>query len=181
MHIRMVEVKTPEYPDLDDEFAQGLGDFDDLAALRARVREDLEKEAAREAERGVRMQLVQQIIEANPFDVPQSMVQSYLERVMPEREGGDAAQLQAMRQQMWPAAAQALKRMLVLERVAELEALRATPAELDARIDELTARLGRPRGEILAQLRKSGRLDELEQEITEDKVFDYLKSLSEVQ
>jgi trigger factor len=181
MHIRMVEVKTPEYPELDDEFAQGLGDFDDLAALRARVREDLEKEAAREAERGVRMQLVQQIIEANPFDVPQSMVQSYLERVMPEREGGDAAQLQAMRQQMWPAAAQALKRMLVLERVAELEALRATPAELDARIDELTARLGRPRGEILAQLRKSGRLDELEQEITEDKVFDYLKSLSEVQ
>jgi hypothetical protein len=34
---------------------------------------------------------------------------------------------------------------------------------------------------VIAQLRKSGRLEELEQEITEDKVFEYLKSLSEVQ
>jgi trigger factor len=181
MHIRMVELKAPEYPELDDEFAAGLGDFDSIDTLRSRIREDLEKEAGREADRGVRMQLVQQIIEANPFDVPQSMVQTYLERVMPDREGGDAQQFQEMRAQMWPAAEQALKRMLVLERVAEMEALRATPAELDQRIDELADRLGRPRGEVIGQLRKSGRLDELEQEITEDKVFEYLMSLSEIQ
>jgi trigger factor len=181
MHIRMIEVQAPQLPELDDEFARGLGDFNDLDTLRARVREDLEREAAREAERGLRMQLVQNIIEANPFDVPQSMVQNYLERVMPEREGGDAGQLQEMRTQMWPAAEQALKRMLVLERIAELEALRATPAELDQRIDELAERLGRPRGEVIGQLRKNGRLDELEQEITEEKVFEYLKALSEIQ
>jgi trigger factor len=82
---------------------------------------------------------------------------------------------------MWPAAEQALKRMLVLERVAEMESLRATPAELDAKIDEISERLGRGRGEVIGQLRKSGRLDELEQEITEDKVFAYLRSLSEIQ
>jgi trigger factor len=86
-----------------------------------------------------------------------------------------------MRTQMWPAAEQALKRMLVLERIAEMESLRATPAEMDAKIDELAERLGRPRGEVIGQLRKSGRLDELEQEITEDKVFAYLMSLSDIQ
>jgi trigger factor len=181
MHIRMVELKAPEYPELDDGFAAGLGDFDSIDSLRSRIREDLEKEAGREADRGVRMQLVQQIIEANPFDVPQSMVQTYLERVMPDREGGDAQQFQEMRAQMWPAAEHALKRMLVLERVAEMEALRATPAELDQRIDDVAERLGRPRGEVIGQLRKTGRLDELEQEITEEKVFDYLMSLSEIQ
>src|SRR5690606_7823846 len=58
MHIRMVEVKAPEYPELDDEFAKGLGEFEDLATLRDRIREDLEREAGRESERGVRMQLV---------------------------------------------------------------------------------------------------------------------------
>jgi trigger factor len=181
MHISMTELKSPELPELDDAFAASLGDFDSVETLRARVRTDLEAEAAREAERGVRMQLVQQILEANPFDVPQSMVQTYLERVMPEREGADSGQLQEMRQQMWPAAEQALKRMLVLERIAEMEALRATPAELDRRIDELAERLDRPRGEVIGQLRKSGRLDELEQEITEEKVFEYLKSLSQIQ
>lgn len=181
MRIRMLDVKAPEYPELDDEFAKKLGDFEDLATLRGRIREDMEKESSREAERGVRMQLVQSVIQANPFDVPQSMVQQYLERVMPEREGGDNEQLQEMRTQMWPAAEQALKRMLVMERIAEMESLRATPAELDAKIDEIVERSGRGRGEVIGQLRKSGRLDELEQEVTEDKVFAYLKSLSEVQ
>ena len=181
MRVKMLEVKAPEYPELDDEFAKGLGEFEDLAGLRSRIREDMEKEASREAERGVRMQLVQQVIDANPFEVPQSMVRQYLERVMPEREGGDNEQLQEMRTQMSPAAEQALKRMLVLERIAEMESLRATPAELDAKIDELAERMGRGRGEVIGQLRKSGRLDELEQEITEDKVFAYLKSLSDIQ
>jgi trigger factor len=181
MHINMLDVKAPEYPELDDEFARGLGEFEDLGALRARIREDLEGESARDAERGVRMQLIQHVIEANPFDVPDSMVRGYLERAMPAPEGADAERLEEARQQLWPAAQQALRRTMVVDRIAEMEALRATPAELDARIDAMAERFGRPRAEVMAQLRKSGRLDELEHEITEDKVFEYLKSLSQIQ
>lgn len=179
MHISMIEVKAPEYPELDDEFAKGLGDFDDIAALRTRVAEDLEKEATREAERGVRMQLIQQVIEANPFEVPDSMVRGYLERAMPAREGEDPERAEQTRQQLWPAAEQALKRSMVVERIADMEALYATPAELDARIDEVAERMGRPRGEVIGQLKKAGRLAELEHEIMEEKVFQYLKSLSD--
>jgi trigger factor len=181
MRIHVVEVKAPQLPELDDEFAKGLGDFDELATLRSRIRDDLEKEAGREAERGVRMQLMQQVIDHNPFEVPASMVRNYLERVMPVREGADTERVEEARQQMWPAAEHALKRMLIVERLAEMEALHATPAELEARIEQMAERLGRPRGEVMGQLRKSGRLDELEQEITEEKVFGYLKSLSDVQ
>jgi trigger factor len=82
--------------------------------------------------------------------------------------------------EMWAPAEQAIRRSLVVERVAELESLHATPAELDARIDEIAERMQRPRGEVIGQLRKAGRLEELEQEITEEKVFEYLKSLSEI-
>ena len=181
MHIRMVEVKTPELPELDDEFAKSIGDFADLGTLRERIREDLQREAEREAERGVRMQLMQRILEANAFEVPQSMVQNYVERVMPSREGADEQRVLDARMQMWPAAEQAIKRSLVVERIAEMEALHATPSEIDARVDDIAERLGRARGEVLGQLRKSGRLDELEQEITEEKVFQYLKSLSDIQ
>jgi trigger factor len=181
MHINMLEVKTPELAELDDEFAKSIGDFDSLDALRERIRDDLEGESAREAERGVRMQLIQNVIDANPFDVPDSMVRGYLERAMPAQEGADQERLEEARQQLWPAAEQALRRTMVVDRIAEMEALRATPAELDARLDALAERLGRPRGEVIGQLRKSGRLDELEHEITEEKVFEYLKSLSEIQ
>ena len=181
MHINVVEVKTPEYAPLDDEFAKGLGDFDSLAVLRERITEDLGRETEKEAERGVRMQLVQQIIDANPFEVPPTMVRGYLDQMMPSREGADPEKMEELRTQMWPMAEVALKRSMVVDRIAEMEALRPTAAEMDTRIDQMAERMGRPRGEVIAQMRKQGQLDQLEQEITEEKVFDYLKSLSEIQ
>jgi trigger factor len=181
MHIRVLEVKAPEYPTLDDEFAKGLGEFESLTDLRSRIAEDLGRETERDAERGVRMQLMQQVIEANPFEVPQGMVRNYLAQIMPAREGTDEERMEEMRMQMWPAAEAALKRSIVMDRVAELEGLRATAGELEARIDEMAQRMGRPRGEVVGQLRKANRLDELEQEVTEQKVFDYLKSISDIQ
>ena len=69
---------------------------------------------------------------------------------------------------------------MVIERVAELEGLHATSAEVDARVEEIATRQGRPVGEVWAQLQKTGQLTRLEEEITEDKVFEYLKSQSTI-
>src|SRR5688572_23076105 len=132
MRIAVLEVKTPQVPALDDDFARSVGEFADLATLRARVTEDLHAEAARETQRGVRMQLIQQIVDANPFEVPQSMVRKYTEQLMPEREGANPEAIENARREIWPAAEFALKRMLVIERVAELEGLQATPDEINA-------------------------------------------------
>jgi trigger factor len=100
---------------------------------------------------------------------------------MPVREGADPERLEEIRTQMWPMAETALKRSMVVDRIAEMEALRPTSAEMDTRIDQMAERMGRPRGEVIAQMRKAGQLDQLEQEVTEEKVFDYLKSLSDIQ
>jgi trigger factor len=181
MRVNLIEAKRPEYPELNDEFATRLGSFDSVATLRARVREDLEKEATAEAERAVRQELLSQIIEANPFDVPDSMTSQYLDQLIKPRKGEDAARLQEMKQGAYPAAQQALRRLLVVDRVADLESLRATPNELDGRIEELAERIGKPAHELRNQFQKSGRLGEMEEQITEEKVFDYLKSLSTIE
>jgi len=178
--IKLLEVRRPELPELDDEFARSVGDFEDLATLRQKVREDLEKEADAEAERGVRQRLLDAIIEANPFDVPSSLVNQYLQRLISPRPGADPARVAEAMEVARPAAEQALRRIMVIERVAELEGLHATSAEVDARVEEIAQRQGRPVGEVWAQLQKTGQLTRLEEEITEDKVFEYLKSQSTI-
>ncbi|HEX7120428.1 MAG TPA: trigger factor [Longimicrobiales bacterium] len=180
-HIKLIEVRRPELPELDDEFARSVGDFEDLDALRARIREDLEKEAEAEAERGVRQKLLDAIVEANPFDVPDSLVNQYLQRMLSPREGADPERVAQAREMARPAAEQALRRIMVIERIAEMEGLHATSAELDARIEEIAEKQSRPAGEVWAQLQKSGQLSRLEEEITENKVFDYLKSQSTIE
>jgi trigger factor len=181
-HIRiaLVEAKRPERPPLDDDFARGLGEFEGVDDLRAKVRQDLQREAEQEAERHLRSELIGSIIDANPFDVPRSMTTDYMNRIMPPREGVDDAKLEEARESVRPAAERALQRMLVIDRVAELESLHATANEVESRVAAIADRLGRPAAELRAQLQKGGRLHEIEEEITENRVFDYLKSLSTI-
>ena len=181
IRINLIEAKRPEYPELNEEFVRGLGDFDSAETLRARIREDLEKEAITEAERAVRQDLISQIVEANPFDVPDTMVNQYLDQIIRPRKGEDPARMEEFKQAAYPGAQQALRRMLVLDRVAELEGLRATPNEVETRVEEIAARIGKSGHELRTQFQKSGRLGELEEQITEEKVFDYLKSLSTIE
>lgn len=181
VHVSVVEAKRPEYPPVDDEFAKSLGSFESLADLRAKVREDLEKEAAAEAERGVRQNLVAQILDANPFDVPDAMVHQYLDQLIRPRKGDNPDDIERMKEATRPAAVQALRRLLLIDRVADLESLRATPDEVDAKLEELAARFNKPAHEVRSSFQRSGRLGEIEESITEEKVFAYLKSLSEIQ
>jgi len=179
VRITVNEVKRKSAPPLDDAFAREVGDFDSLAALRAVVRADMERQAEREAEAAVRQQLIDQIISANSFDVPKSwvhqFVQNYAEAYQvpaPEREKF-AGEFRSMAERQ-------IRRDLVIETIAEKEGLAASEKDLDDRIaDQATKRQMNP-GQIYAQLEKSGRLKEMERSITEDNVFKWLLERNDV-
>ncbi|HEV2147944.1 MAG TPA: trigger factor [Longimicrobiaceae bacterium] len=187
LHIKLVSVQHKEVPELDDEFARSLGDFEDLTALRARVMEDLREEATRRAEAEVRGQLVGQVLEANPFEVPDSMVERYLD-YMTGQSAEDRSkltdeqqeQISQWRQSLRPQAEEGMKRVMVVERIAADQGLTATQDEIDARVEELAEKHGQTPAQVWLQLEKTGQLQALESEITEEKVFDYLKSQNTV-
>jgi len=189
LRIELQEAKRKELPELTDEFAQSLGDFADLAALRERIVADLKEEATRRSEAEVRGQLMEQLLEANPFEVPDSMVERYLDYMTghshaegekhthtPEEE----ERISQFREAVRPQALTSLKHMLAVDRLAEREGLQATQDEVDERVEQLAAQHGRSASEIWIELEKSGQLEQLEREITEDKVFDFLKSQNTV-
>jgi trigger factor len=187
MHIRLDEVKRKEVPALDDELARSIGDFDDLAALRARILEDLKADAERRAEAEVRGQLLDQIVEANAFEVPDSMIERYTDfmlRVPQEKQremsAEEAEQMAKVRESVRPQSEWSIKRMLVVDQIAEREGLSATQDEIDERIEELAEQHDQSPSEIYIQLEKSGQLETLEREIMEDKVFDFLKGQNTV-
>jgi trigger factor len=180
VRVTLHEVKRQELPGLDDAFAREVGDFENLDALRAAIRQDLERDAAREADAGVRQALLAQIVEANAVTAPDSLVHrlmhGYAEmyRIPPD-------QLPQFEQQFHAVAEAQVRRDLVLDAVVEQHALRATESELDQRIARMAETRGVPAGEVYGQLQKANRLGELERAITEEKVFDFLLSQSTVE
>ena len=181
-HLRLTlrERKVLDLPEVDDTFAKSLGEFDDLESLKARIREDLQREASEQSEGAVRVRLLDQVVEANDFDVPQSMVERYIDSVLGDTKGADPERLAAAKQQIRPEGERAVRRVLVIERLADTQGLRATEAELDERIEQLAARSGASTAEVYARLQKAGRLEVMEREITEEKVFAFLKEQSEI-
>ncbi|MSR06374.1 MAG: trigger factor [Gemmatimonadetes bacterium] len=173
------EVKRRELPELGDAFAREIGDFESFDDLRKAVRQDMELDAAREADADVRRQVIEQIVAANTVPAPRSLVERVLAAFarayeIPETE------LQKFANEFAPIAEAQVRRDLVLDHVAESNGLRATEQEVDERVAELAARRKIEPGQLYASLQKANRLRELERTITEEKVFAHLLSQSTV-
>jgi trigger factor len=180
VRVTLQEVKRKSLPALDDTFAREVGDFDSLDALRQAVRTDLTQHAEREAESQVRQQLVDEIISANPFDVPDAWVQelsaAYVQQFqVPETER------ERFSQEFRPMAERQVRRDLVIEAIAEKEGLAASEADIDERVAQVAEKRGADPGQVYASLQKSGRLKEIERSVTEEKVFNWLRERNTVE
>ena len=178
--VRLQDVKRKSPPDLDDAFAREVGDFDSLETLRRMVRIDLEEHGKRDADAEVRQKLIDEIIGANPFDVPPSWVRQFADNYaeayqIPEEDRDKfATEFRSMAERQ-------IRRDLVVETLAEREGLAATEKDIDDRISEQAEKRGVNPGQLYAQLEKNGRLKEIERSLTEDKVFNWLLEKNEVQ
>lgn len=180
VRITLNDVKRKEAPSLDDAFAREVGDFESLDALRTAIRTDLTEHVTREADADVRQKIIDEIIGANPFEIPQSwvqqMVQNYAEAYqVPEAERERfATEFRNMGERQ-------IRRDLVIETISEREQLAATEKDIDDRLSEQAEKRGVNPGQLYAQMGKSGRLKEIERSLTEDKVFKWLMERNEIQ
>lgn len=79
--VSVTEIKRKELPELDDEFAQQMGDYDTIADLRAKMTEYHEKHEAERIENEFKERLIQALIKKNPLDVPESMIKRQLDHM----------------------------------------------------------------------------------------------------
>jgi len=180
VEVTLLGRKQLELPELGDDLARQVGAFDTLDELKARVRDDLEKDANEQAEAVVRGRLLDLLVDANPFEVPVSMVDRYADGAIGEQPEMDPERLDELRDSIRPEAEKAVKRLLLIDRIVETQGLGATEEEIDARVEEIAEASDSTPAKIYASLQKAGRLESLEREMTERKVFDFLKEQSEI-
>ena len=182
--IDLLARRVPEFPEPDDAFARSVGDFEDMDALRARIGDDLDREARSRAETEVNNRLMQLIVEANPFEVPASMVASCTEALIREVQGLEGEELRAaaesLREEMKPTSEFTVRRELLAARIADEHDLHASDDEVAARVELLARNMGEPPARVRARLRKSGGLGSIERGLTEARLFAFLRERSEI-
>jgi trigger factor len=173
-------------PELDDEFAKDVGDFENLAALRTRVRADLEHEARHESDREMRADLLKQLSSRVSFDAPATLVDREIDRRVEEfvrrliEQQIDPMRTninwEEFREKQREAAAEAVKSALVLDEVARRENISASDAEVDAEVERYAERSSRTAAAVRARLEKEGGLARLYAGLRREKTVDFLLS-----
>ncbi|MBI4553122.1 MAG: trigger factor [Candidatus Latescibacteria bacterium] len=171
------DVLEKRLPALDDAFAEDLGSSS-LEALTASIRRDLEQEPDRE----VRGQLIEHLVENNSFEVPQSMLRTYLDQLVAnaKRSTREPVDEEELRHQYHQTAINQIKRYLIFEEIAEREGITVTEAELDERIALIAQRGNLTVEQVKRAFRENGRIERIESEIKEDKVLDFLVHVAEI-
>ena len=177
-------------PELDDEFAKDLGEFDTLDALRARVRSDLEHEARHNAERDLRADLMKQLAARIPFEVPASLVEREIDRrieefarrlmdqdIDPRQAGID---WEAFRESQREVARDAVASALVLDEIARRENLTATDAEVEQEIARYAERSGRTPAAVRAALEKEGGISRVSAGLRREKSVDFVMARAKI-
>ena len=149
--VRINEIKTKELPDLDDDFAQDISEFDTLAEYKESVKKQLTESKEAEAKRTQEDEAVQKIIDDSQMEIPDAMVRTQVGSMVEDFANRLAQQglgfeqylqftgnsMEQLQEQMRPEAMKRIQASLVLEAVAAKEDIQISDEDVEAEIDKM--------------------------------------------
>ncbi len=186
--IKVRKVREKRFPELDDELVAAHTDRKTVEELRERVRKELEEQADRAGVDRLESVLLEKVVEANPFEPPRSLVEALLDEFV-ERQSLEAARreedpksldVEKLRSENREGASRQVRRMLLLDAVAEREKIEVPPQEIQDRVNQL-ARLQRtPPAKLVSDLGGDRFLRNLRREMRDKKVLAFLVENAEI-
>ena len=151
--VKIHAITRVELPELDDDFAKDVSEFDTFAEYKADMKAKIEKRHETAAENAVEDKLVEALIEKLEADIPEAMYEAETENYVRDYDTRLRAQgldlktyfkytgmnLDSLREQMRPQAERQVKARLALEKIAALENLEATEEDINGEYEKIAS------------------------------------------
>jgi trigger factor len=183
--LKIGAIKQKNLPELNDDFAKELGEFNTLEDVRKQIRENMSTERQHEAEHQAKDKLVSELIKRNDFELPEALVERQID-VRLERglralaaQGMKAEDIKKMdinrlRAGQREQAVQEVKASLLLNQIAEEEKIEVTDQEIDHEVEALAKQSKQSAEAIRTRLTREGVLDRIRSRIRNEKTLDFL-------
>ena len=149
-------VRRKELPELNDEFAKDLGDFQTLEELKETIRKNIQREREHQAQEDAKRQLLDKLVDAHDFPVPEAYIDRQIQVNVENQLRGLAAQgmdvkdlkldWSKVKDAQKEKATRDVKASLLLDKIAEREAIGATQEEVDREVQRIARTAARGRG-----------------------------------
>jgi trigger factor len=182
--MKLKMIRTKELPEVNDEFAQDLGDYPTLNDLREAIRKSIFSEREYHAQQKAKDELVDKLVEAHDFPVPDAYVERQIEaqleqqfRSLAER-GVDPSKLQLdwakIKDSQRPKATHDVKGSLLVDKIADRESIHATQDEVDHEVQRIAKQQREPVAATRKKLEKDGILGRIAHQIRTNKTLNFL-------
>ncbi len=181
---KLTTIRKKEFPELNDDFAQDLGDYQTLDDLREAVRKAIFQEREYGAQQKAKDELINKLIETHEFPVPEAYIERQIEsqlenqfRELAER-GIDPTKLKIdwskLKDAQRPKALHDVKASLLVDKIAEREAIAPTNDEVDAEVQRIAKQQREPVAAVRKKLQKDGMLSRIAYSIRSNKTLNFL-------
>jgi len=178
-------IKSKSLPELNDEFARQVGEWENLGALRQRVRDGIKIEKERAAERQAKDRIIESLVQRHAFPLPEALVERQIGLRLARglralaAQGMRAEDLQKMdmtrlRAAQREPAARDVRVALILDRIADLENLELSDAEVNRELEAMARQARQTVEELRTRLTREGTLARLRQRLRNEKTLDFL-------
>ena len=188
--ITVDSLKTQKLPEVDDEFAKDVGGNLSVADLKKRIHDELAERETEKVDHEFRNAMLAQLIERNPFDVPRSLIDRTVERMIEgalerfQHQGLDPRRMNLdfdrLRDSLRPSAEIEVRGALLLEAIGLKEKIEAKPEDLEDRIKKLATRLKAPEEKVRAQVMGHDGGEALGLQVREEKTIAFLESKAKI-
>jgi len=181
-HVKVTEVQEKMLPELDDAFAKRLNsEVASLDELKARIKEDLEAEEDHRHQHDVEEKVIDQLIAKNSFEVPEVMVENYLESILEEdrrrrpRVPDEAARVKEVSEIFRDAAVRTIKKYFILDAIKKQENLQLDEDEVEAKLQSIAKDSGQPVDQVRAYFAEPERNRRFRSDLLDKKVTELLR------
>lgn len=174
-------VRRKELPELNDEFAKDLGDFQTLDEFRETVRRTIFQEREHQAQEAAKHAIIDKLVDSHDFPVPQAYIDRQIEMNMEQQfrqlsgQGVDLSKLNLdwakLREAQAPRALRDVKASLLLDKVGEREAVAVTQEEIDVEVNRIARQQREAVAMVRAKLQKDGTIARIAGHIRTDKTL----------
>ncbi len=185
-HVTVGKVQEKIWPALDDAFAKKVLGTEDatLEDLKSRIRLNHEAEARMRSMQDMESNLVNRLLELNPFELPRGVVDSTLDRIMErvEKENPNMPpdEESRVREQYRSHVERQYRMDILMESVGRQEGIEVTEEDLDKELSSYAEREGQPVEKVKARIKKEGDLERLRDDLFRRRVLDRLSEKADV-
>jgi trigger factor len=176
----VISVKEKKLPKINDEFAKEIGKFESLKDLKAEIRKVMSNDKENSAKRETSDEIIQQIVGKVDFDLPESIVQqetlANLRRIQESRPNQKFSkeEIKKIQEDAKKNAERNIKNHLILKKIAEKENLEVSEAEITEELKEIAKANNVSLPKVVESVNKSGKKQELKQNLVLKKTVDFL-------